>query len=514
MKHLLLLALLVGVTFGARAQCNATLTTQAEVNAFGATGCTTVSVLSIRGGTPTSTDGIYDLTPLSNITTVTGSVVLILNDLTNIQGLDNIATIGGELDITTATSLTELSINAGPSSAFRGLVSVGSYVIISDNPSLTSISGFFRLRNSKTIQITRNNRLAGISGFNVLQTTAVLSITSCPALRSITGFNNVTTLVPDATFPATELVIAENRALENILGFTSFTATDQFSIYNNKSLRELAGFNNLRRVKSLNISNDSAMASISGFNGPLVIDGNLSINTHARLTTISGFAGVRATAAYINSNERLLTISGFDGSRIGSLDIGYNASLRTISGFNDAESTNYIQVTSNPKLGRVRGFGGLNMNAPRRITIGDSDSLTSLNEAFRYSSYSALTQLSIINNRRLATCTEPWICQYLASGGSASISNNAATCTAPAILTACRALGTDDAQPALAAGYPNPVSSIFHLPAPAPYQLYDVLGKLLLQGTGATISVADLPTGIYLLRTGPDRKQSIRLVKQ
>jgi hypothetical protein len=92
-----LLLLVLGLAGTARAAVftgNATLDTQAEVNAFGANGYTGVTGNLVIGPSVE----IIDLTPLSTITTVGVALVVYSNaELDNLDGLSNITSVGGSL---------------------------------------------------------------------------------------------------------------------------------------------------------------------------------------------------------------------------------------------------------------------------------------------------------------------------------------------------------------------------------------------------------------------------------
>ena len=90
------------------ATCSSTdynLSSQGEVDALGASGCDSVSgALIIRF----STD-ITNLDGLENITSVGNELYIIDNDaLTNLNGLANITSVGGYLEITGNAALTNL----------------------------------------------------------------------------------------------------------------------------------------------------------------------------------------------------------------------------------------------------------------------------------------------------------------------------------------------------------------------------------------------------------------------
>ena len=98
--------------------------TQAEVDALGATGCDRVTGYFTVGGYGSD---ITNLNSLANITSVGGALTISVNyALTNLDGLANITSVGGYLFINYNTALTNLD-------GLASLTSVGGYVRIYDN---------------------------------------------------------------------------------------------------------------------------------------------------------------------------------------------------------------------------------------------------------------------------------------------------------------------------------------------------------------------------------------------
>ncbi len=133
-----------------------TFTTQAEIDAFGATygHCTEIpgNVL-IQGGDITNLDGLSalesiggnliirnnsqltNLDGLSNLTEIGGNLIIRNNSqLTNLDGLSNLTEIGGDLDIYNNSQLTNLD-------GLSALESINGYLVIYNNAVLTDISG-------------------------------------------------------------------------------------------------------------------------------------------------------------------------------------------------------------------------------------------------------------------------------------------------------------------------------------------------------------------------------------
>src|SRR5690554_7141688 len=157
-------------TLGLKAQCpagNIIFTTQAQIDAFATNypNCTEVSGnLTIQGA------NITDLTPLSNLTSVGGYLVIYNNsNLTNLDGLSNLTSVGGYLDIYSNLSLTNLD-------GLSNLTSIGGYLVFYNNPNLTNLNGLSNLTSvGADLVIVFNSSLTDISGLQNIDPTSILS---------------------------------------------------------------------------------------------------------------------------------------------------------------------------------------------------------------------------------------------------------------------------------------------------------------------------------------------------
>ena len=212
--------LLLSILFTSNAQCPTggfVLSTQAEVNAFAVNypNCTQIAGnLQIGSTVAASPSNITDLTPLSNITQVIGTLYIQNNGvLQNLNGL-NINNVGGNLyiggDYNDKTNLVLQDI-----SALSSITSVGGWLTIQKNLSLTNLNGLQNLATvAHDIYINDNDVLTDIS---VLQNTSFnaydgygLTITG-NAVLAVCNLPNFCTYLanPASTYPR---VISGNLA--------------------------------------------------------------------------------------------------------------------------------------------------------------------------------------------------------------------------------------------------------------------------------------------------------------
>lgn len=157
-------------------------------------------------------------------------------DISNLNGLNSIISIGGTLTIAFADSLTSLA-------GLENLTTVGKYFEIRENNSLTSFSGLGKLSKiGKSIYLIKNS-----------------------ALTEITGLQHVTTL------------------------------GESIYIYDNDALTSLDGLNNIAYALDLNISNNASLSSLSGLENIKNLDtiwGGIQIRDNGALTSLSGIDSI------------------------------------------------------------------------------------------------------------------------------------------------------------------------------------------------------------------------------
>ena len=119
---------------------NITVTTQAGVDTLTLTNIDTINgdvIIGHAGGNEIST--ITDLTPLSNITHVTGDLLIARNgSIVNLNALTRLQSIGGYFNVRNNDVLTTLG-------NFSNLQSIGGYIRVSSNGQLTTLGDFTNL---------------------------------------------------------------------------------------------------------------------------------------------------------------------------------------------------------------------------------------------------------------------------------------------------------------------------------------------------------------------------------
>lgn len=277
--------LLLSIVFTSNAQCPTggfVLSTQAEVNAFAVNypNCTQIAGnLQIGSTVAASPSNITDLTPLSNITQVIGTLYIQNNGvLQNLNGL-NITNVGGNLyiggDYNDKTNLVLQDI-----SALSSITSVGGWLTIQKNLSLTNLNGLQNLATvAHDIYINDNDVLTDIS---VLQNTSFnaydgygLTITG-NAVLAVCNLPNFCTYLanPASTYPR---VISGN--LTNCLNEAAVISSCNLSVPDVNKDKLSYYPNPVKDIFNLSYSEDVVSISVMNALGQIVLSQNIDSNT-------------------------------------------------------------------------------------------------------------------------------------------------------------------------------------------------------------------------------------------
>ena len=210
-----------------------------------------------------------------NCNTIEGNVEISGSDITNLNGLDILIDVQGNLVIEENDTLASLS-------GLNNITSVGGTLRIFQNPLLTSLVGLENVSFiGGNLRVTQNNNLMDLS--------ALINITS----------------------------IGEN-----------------LRIFQNQALASLAGLDNVAIVgDNLRISDNDALTSLTSLNKLTAINGELGITENDVLTSLSGLDSIDAgtiTELSINNNISLPTcevqsVCNYLASPSGAIDIHDNA---------------------------------------------------------------------------------------------------------------------------------------------------------------------------------------------
>jgi len=228
-----------GITFG----------TQSQIDSFQIIypGCT-----EIEGDVTIKGDDITNLNGLSVVTSIGGSFKISTNPLTSLTGLDNLTSIGGWLEIDENDAMTSLT-------GLDNLTSIGEYLDMWNNDVLTSLAGLGNLTTiGGLLIIAQHDALTNLAGLdNLTSIGGHFSIIDNVALTSLTGLDNLTSI-------GWHLGINNNDALTNLAGLDNVTSIGGgLGIVYNDVLKSLSGLDNIAAgsIDSLFIYDNIALST-------------------------------------------------------------------------------------------------------------------------------------------------------------------------------------------------------------------------------------------------------------
>lgn len=328
-------------------------------------------------------DEVTDLSTLTTIIRVEGTLEIEHSQITDISNFNDLTYIGGDLILRNNRELANIN-------GFSNLEIVGgNFYVYVDQMGLISISGFGMLQNvNGSFSISHSPTLQSISGFENLETVGhFFSIDHNDELLSIPNFNSITTV--GFSTGTGGLGIGDNRKLLEINGFNSLLSIARnLFISDNTQLRYFDGFQRLERVLRIVLSRSEFLTEIPDFASLNSIGSGLQI-TNLGLTNLDSFNNVQVIGdlnpsggnLFISDNNYLESINGFASlTRLeGGLSVTSNQVLLEMDGFLGLTEVGYIIVSANeilPSLEGLQNIMTVNLDGGTAIGIGYNDSLS------------------------------------------------------------------------------------------------------------------------------------------
>ena len=364
-KNLISLLCIIFLSYTSYAQCPAgdvLLKNQEDVDNFLATypTCTAINGnLIIAGGV--SNSGCYDcsppstrytgtvvtdLTPLAGITSVTGDFVIYGHEyLTELDGIENISMIGG--DLTIAWNFREETIggaivNFGLTEAIFSITSVGGDFVMDHNRALEKLKGLENLPS-----MTGNFVIGSSLELDTLQLTNLSSVGGAFVLANLPSLEYLGNAPWALTTVGTYFNLVNLDSLENTIAFQNLTTVGaDFQFYLNEKFQSLSNFTSLTEIGGqLNIADNPNLVSLGG------------LNINLTKTFEPGFgAGIR----FRNNNSLVNLDAQFNTDDIfSSIDIFNNASLSNLDALQGIDSVLYLSISGNASLTNIDDLGDL-----------------------------------------------------------------------------------------------------------------------------------------------------------
>ncbi|WP_299683070.1 hypothetical protein [uncultured Dokdonia sp.] len=285
------------------------VSTQEEINAFGALGYTEITGnLVIFGGT--------SLEPFEDLTTIGGIFQLGGTQLTNLNGLENLTSLPGSIQIEFNNQLISIE-------ALSNVTSVGN-IFISYNANLESYNG---LENA---QIQEGGRLA-LTANLLIEEASVLSNIIPQHLESLS-------LVGCSSSFCTPQPLNDLSFLSNLNSVGNLNIQK----YQGASLE---GLHNIITADNVFLQLDNLFTSLDGLSGLQTVNEVLAISYNPTITDLSGLENIAdVNSLWINNNEVLTDFCAVEdliiNGLVEDLVINDNAYNPTVQNFLDGNCSN------------------------------------------------------------------------------------------------------------------------------------------------------------------------------
>lgn len=234
-----------------------------------------------------------------------------------------------------------------------------------------------------------------------------------------------------------------------------------FNIEEGDGLMSTSGLDNLKHVGSIRIK-ESPLFEIVGFEDISEINGNIDLSENHNLATLEGFSSFSFVGGYVNIDEMdaLISLDGLDNVETigGNLVIQSNPILENVDALSSVISIEEnLILWYNDNLNSIAGLSSVD-EINGEVSVFHCDNLSSLSGLENIDEQS-ITDLTLLNNENLNSCSLGNICSYLTNNiGPATIELNAEGCnTENEITDACAPVGINDmAAEATIEIYPNP----------------------------------------------------------
>ena len=357
----------------------------------------------------TSQDEIDDFLVLyPDCTELNNSLIVseVSGPITNLNGLNQVNSISGNLFVIGTTGMTQLY-------GLSNLISIGGQVVFKDNISLTNFNGLTSLTTINGMLVVKNNEsLTGLTGLNdISQINGKLEVSGNNSLYSITGLGNLTTVNGD-------LQITDNPLLYYMYGLSNLaTINGELAIENNDDLPSLDGLQTidptsidhlvLRESESLTTCQNLNICTYLESGGSYEIEGNgwdcrtfervsnacaaicpedITLRTqediddfaitHPGCTVISGDLWIYVTFIhYLTNLDGLQQITSVEGD----LHIYWNDDLTSIAGLSNLTHVGgKVSINLNTTLSNLNGLHNLK-SIGEGLSISSNGSLSNLN---------------------------------------------------------------------------------------------------------------------------------------
>lgn len=335
------------------------------------------------------------------------------NNIKKLKGFNNLQELDGGIQLY-KNEVDELD-------AFNSIVQINGPISIHEDK-LTDFKGFSSLKVINNTLFLTGFKSKSIEAFNNLsKVTRYIDIREADSLLSLDFLSNLKNL--------SHLSIMDNRSLRDFSGLENITHfAGYLKVHHNASLTSFKGLDNLEFIGGIcNILSNQSLSSLSGLGNVKEIKGDFTLINNWGISNLDHLSSLESVGSLIiESNKYLKHVNGLE-------------KLKKIS-----EVTGSVVFRDNSSLKSLEGLENLN-DTIVNVYINKNDSLENI---------SALSGLSIVEkagsnlvimfNPRLPTCSHDNICRAIFHVYNVYISHNGEDCSKNYLKTHCEYIGLDE----------------------------------------------------------------------
>lgn len=544
---ILLLMLMVSFTaFSQTFNGDVILTTQSEVDTFGANHYTSIlGKLTIESSNTDAISSLASLNTLESIGTAsrseTGLTIVGNHTLSSLSGLENVKSVFGDLIIENNNQLTNLQGLSSLTHIHYDTGVFGGNFIVRENAHLETLEELSSLESiALNTEIIGNASLASISVLQDVAYSNVVRIESNASLLSLEGLkiNNLSQLwiVNNDGIASFEglglqgvvqraLVISDNEGIVNLLGFENisfgvFFSMLELTISGNSQLTTLQGLPNLTGIVSVSIDNNPLLSDISLLS--TFTAGGIHIGNSPSISSLLPLSNYTGSKVKIEGNNGFTNLSGLENiTNLTSLELSHT-NLSDVSQIGIGSQLCELILEGNHSLSDVSSFeeltsiGGACGGGEKWYLI---DSNLSSLDAFRNLTQIDVVQLRIWDNTNLEDyCGLFNVFSADSFSGLYWVENNLYNPTETQIANGqtCGALSISKYDKLEVSIYPNPAFDYLTINTKnqvSEIDIYTLTGKKIASYTHINrIAIEHLASGIYLLQI-KDTNHNIQRIK-
>jgi hypothetical protein len=303
---------------------------------------------------------ITDISNLSNIKWIEGSLNIRHTQLEHIDALQNLTHIGGSIVVTYNPHLTNIH-------ALSKIKTLGSSLFLEENHALKNL-GLDALTSIGKDLFILGNAITDLKGIkNLSQIGEDFHLQGNPFLKSTKDLTSLTSVGGYVKIDFLNSLID----VDCLLNLNSINGN--LEITRNSILPNIDGMINVTSVEGdIKIESNSSLVSLNGLSNLIIIDEDLSIRSNDAITSLDALSKITlvGSSLYVRDNESLTNIDGLGSLKrvLGNLRFSGNEALTNLDGLASLiKIDGYLRISQNDALKDCCGIQHL-LQSPDSIT--------------------------------------------------------------------------------------------------------------------------------------------------